>query len=108
METGILNVTLWYSIDNGTTWIPINMAEISPNTYQATIPGFEQGTYVSYKIVAYDNAENMAVKDNNGYNYTYNVIPKFQLTQIFLLIATSTIIVLVIIVSVKKRFRAHK
>jgi hypothetical protein len=28
MEPGIKNVTLWYSINNGTTWTIINMTEL--------------------------------------------------------------------------------
>jgi len=39
---------------------------------------YSKETYVKYKIVAYDNAENMAVEDNAGQYYTYTVIPEFH------------------------------
>jgi parallel beta-helix repeat protein len=75
--TGVHNVTLWYSLNNGTTWTPTNMTEISENIYQATIPGYENCTWVSYKIVAYNNAGNNATKDNFAFYYKYHVIPEF-------------------------------
>jgi parallel beta-helix repeat protein len=90
--TGVYNVTLWYSIDNGTTWIPLNMTEISSNTYQATIPRYDEGTWVTYEIVAYDNAGNSVVKDNNGYHYKYHVIPEFTSTMILLMLMLTTLI----------------
>jgi len=45
--TGIKNVTLWYSLDNGTTWNPINMTELAFGTYNATIQGARA---ISYKV----------------------------------------------------------
>ncbi len=54
-----------------------DMTETAAGTYQATIPGYENCTWVTYKIVVYDNAGNNATKSNNGYDYTYNVIPEF-------------------------------
>ena len=79
--TGIKNVTLWYSLDNGTSWTIINMTALpipsdTTITYEATIPGHENCTWITYKIVAYDNAGNNATKDNNGYYYKYYVIPE--------------------------------
>ena len=76
--TGIKNVTLRYSIDNGTTWAPLNMTEITAGAYQATIPGYEYCTWITYKIIVYDNAGNNATKDNLGYYYKYHVIPEFS------------------------------
>jgi len=75
--SGVYNVTLSYSIDNGTTWTPLNMIEIDVNTYQAKIGGYENCTWVRYKITSYDNAENHAVNDNQGYYYVYHVVPEF-------------------------------
>jgi parallel beta-helix repeat protein len=72
--TGIENVTLWYSLDNGASWTLLNMTEIFAGTYQATIPGYDGCTWVTYKITAYDNAGNNATKDNNGQYYKYHVI----------------------------------
>jgi parallel beta-helix repeat protein len=100
--TGIHNVTLWYSLDNGTSWTPLNMTEISAGTYQATILGHENGTWVSYKIVAYDNAGNNATKDNNGYYYKYHVIPEFPSTIILPLLMLTTLIATVLLKKKRK------
>jgi len=74
--TGVKNVTLWYSISNGANWMRLNMTEISAGMYKAIIPGCKNCTWVTYKIVVYDNAGNSAIKDNNGYGYKYHVIPE--------------------------------
>ena len=94
---GIRNVTLWYSIDNGTNWNIINMTELSiPSnttiTCEATIPGYENCTWVSYKIIAYDNAGNNATKDNNGFYYRYHVVPEYTTITLTLLILITTLI----------------
>jgi hypothetical protein len=100
--TGIKNVTLWYSINNGTTWTIINMTELPiPSgmwiTYKATIRGYENCTWITYKIVAYDNAGNNATKDNNGYGYQYHVIPEFGSTTILSLFMLTTLIATVLL-----------
>jgi len=102
LGTGVYNVTLWYSIDNGTSWTPRNMTEISTNTYQATIPGYENCTWVTYKIVAYDNAGNTAVKDNNGYHYKYHVIPEFPSTILLPLLMLTTLLATVLLKKKRK------
>ena len=75
--SGLYNITLWYSTNNGTTWTPLNMTEISTNTYHTTIPEHENCTWVTYKIITYDNNGNQAINDNHGYYYIYHVIPEF-------------------------------
>lgn len=67
LGTGVRNVTLWFSINNGTTWMPLTMTKINVNTYQATIPGYENRTWVRYRIVAYDNNGNQAINDDHRY-----------------------------------------
>ncbi|MEM2917816.1 MAG: hypothetical protein QXN63_05655 [Candidatus Bathyarchaeia archaeon] len=42
----------------------------------------EANTIVKYKIIAYDNAKNIKVDDNNGQYYTYMVIPEYPSTLI--------------------------
>jgi parallel beta-helix repeat protein len=97
--TGIKNVTLWYSINNGAEWTIINMTALPiPSdtwiTYEATIQGYENCTWVTYKIVAYDKAGNNATKDNNGYGYQYHVIPEIPSTiTLIVFILTATILV---------------
>lgn len=78
--TGIHNVTLWFSTNNGTNWSPLNMTRIPSDIYQAVIPGYENCNWISYKIVACDNYGNCAIDDNHEYLYTYHVIPEFRLT----------------------------
>lgn len=77
----VKNVTLYYSIDNGTTWqLPIKMTYNTTSAlYEATIPGQAPDTWVTFKIVAYDYAGNNITLDNNGYYYTYQVIPEFSI-----------------------------
>jgi parallel beta-helix repeat protein len=105
--TRIKNVTLWYSLDNGTSWTIINMTELPiPSnitiTYEATIPGYENCTWITYKIVAYDKAENNATKDNNGYNYKYHVIPELPSTAILPLLMLTTLIATVLLKKKRK------
>jgi hypothetical protein len=99
--TGIKNVTLWYSLDNGTSWTIINMTALPiPSdtwiTYEATIDGYENCTWVTYKIIAYDNAGNNATKDNNGYGYKYHVIPEFPSTTILTIFMLTTTVLAVL------------
>ena len=94
-ETGVREVILSYSINEGQTWINATMKNISNNTYTGEIPGFEAGTHVQYKIIAYDNANNPAVEDRNGEYYIYTVIPEFTATMFLLILVLSTIIIFI-------------
>ncbi len=89
--TGVHNVTLRHSTDNGTTWIPLKMTETSTNTYQGIIPGYKNCTWITYTIIAYDNAGNQTVKDNNGYYYKYHVVPEFTSALILPLLMSATL-----------------
>jgi len=102
LGTGVYNVTLLYNINSTATWLSLNMTEISVNTYQATIPGYGNSTLIKYEIVAYDNAGNEAVKNNEGQYYAYHVIPEFSSIMIipFFIIAT----LLAVIFYRKKKF----
>jgi hypothetical protein len=94
-ETGVREVILSYSINEGQTWINTTMKNISNNTYTGEIPGFEAGTHAQYKIIAYDNANNKAVEDRNGEYYIYTVIPEFTATMFLLILVLSTIIIFI-------------
>jgi len=61
-------------------------------TYEAVIGGYENCTWVTYKIVAYDSAGNKTTKDNNGYDYQYHVIPEFPSMPILILLMLTTLI----------------
>jgi len=91
--SGVHNVTLWYSINNGTTWRRLNMIKAYGNNYQTRIPGCMNCTWVTYKITAYDNSGNSAVDTNEGRYYIYHVIPEFPtIISMFLLLFFVTII----------------
>ena len=95
--SSVKNVTLYYSTDNGTTWNQISMTSLNGDIYNATIPPENYCTYVRYKIVAYDEAENMAVNDNAGAYYIYHVIPEFStLIPLILIITAATIAVVLV------------
>jgi len=96
LGTGVYNVTLWYSINNGTTWTPLNMTEISTNTYQATIPGYENCISVTYKIAAYDNNGNSAINDRYGYYFDYHVIPESPSLIVLSLLMIATVLAVIV------------
>jgi len=75
--SGVKNVTLWYSTDNGTTWHSVNMTLVG-NIYTATIPAQPYCTNVSYKIEAYDKANNKRTENKSGEYYLYHVIPEYN------------------------------
>ena len=92
---GVYNVTLYYAIDNGVTWTPIRMDRVSSQTFQATIPGFQEETYVSYKIVAYDHAGNKAENNNDNSYYTYHVVPEYSANIILAIFTLLTILTII-------------
>jgi len=105
--TGVKNATLWYSLDNGTSWIILNMTELpipsdTTVTYEATIPGHENCTWITYKIVAYDKAGNNQTKDNEGYGYKYHVIPEFPSITLLLVLTLTTFIATILLKKRKK------
>jgi hypothetical protein len=101
--TGVYNVTLYYTIDNGTSWIPIPMDGVSSQTYKATIPGFAEENYVSYKIVAYDYAGNKAENNNNNFYYTYQVVPEYTATTILIILTLYSTLAIFLIAKRRKR-----
>lgn len=96
--SGLADVILQYSLDNGTTWQPPIAMSYSTSTsaYEATIPPQYQETWVTYKIAATDNAGNQAVNDNAGFFYTYVVTPEFP-TLLILPLAMFTITIALLI-----------
>jgi hypothetical protein len=100
---GVYNVTLYYTIDNGASWIPIPMDRVSSQTYKATIPGFTKETYVSYKIVAYDYVGNKAENNNNNCYYTYQVAQEY--TTIAIILTTVMLSTILAILIAKRKTR---
>jgi len=92
---GVKNVTLWYRKNGEVRWHILNMTPVpsTSSTYQAEIPGFENCTWVTYKIVAYDKNGNRGVNDNEKAYFKYQVIPEFPstITVLLLLIASTSL-----------------
>jgi hypothetical protein len=73
--SGVLNVSLQYSVDAGATWKTVDMTKnAGENTYSGSIPSFESGTKVSYKVVAVDNLLN--VIESSVFSYKVVAAPQ--------------------------------
>jgi len=111
---GVKNVTLRYSINNGTTWTSLTMTKITTNTYQTTIPGHEDCTWVEYRIIAFDNIGNQATSEDYRYHiYAYVRVTKLNQSIAFIVGALIIIISGVFLcayslVSSKKRLTAMR
>lgn len=93
--SGLKNVTLSYTSDNGNSWIQLNMTyDSTVELFTAVVPGQAPETSVKYKIVAFDNTGNMAMKDNSGQFFTYHIIPEFNSISFLLSLFATTLIVL--------------
>nr|NIR88017.1 hypothetical protein [Candidatus Bathyarchaeota archaeon] len=92
-------VTLSYTTDDGETWNNVTMSKTTGDTYEGEIPGSPAGTQVKYKIIAYDNAGNSAINDNNGQHYVY-AIPQvpFWMQWWFWIIVVAAIVALAVAV----------
>ena len=91
---GVNQVRLSYSADEGQTWTNVVMTKSSTDIYTGEISGFEEGRKVHYKIVAYDNNNNVAVEDNAGEYHSYMVIPEFQNFVILMFIISTAFAVI--------------
>ena len=110
LNSGVRNVTLSYryAVNNKTTWSAWKNISMTPETeitYTGNISGFPAGTFVQYKIFAFDNASNIAVSDNNGKYYVYEVIPEFPPYTVFSILMTVSVIA--IILAKKTRNKPH-
>jgi glucose/arabinose dehydrogenase len=72
---GIGSVILSYK--SGSVFVNISMSAVGGNLFSANIPALPFQTFVEYRIIAYDGTGNFAVEDNQGFFYTYTVIPEF-------------------------------
>lgn len=76
--SGVGNLILSYNINNSSTWTYITMTlNVTSGLYEGIILGQQADTLVKYKIIAYDNAGNHVVEDNDGQYYVYTVVPEF-------------------------------
>lgn len=103
-ESQVKNVTLFFTINNGTSWENRTMNyNLSTSLYEATIPGQQAETWVEFKIVAYDNAGNIATKDGAAPYCTYQVIPEFTSFIMFPIFVAATLLAVILL----KRKRTH-
>jgi hypothetical protein len=101
--TGINEVVLSYTIDDGLTWT--NLAMIYNSTwklYETTIQGQPLDTVVEYKIIAYAYIRNCEVEDNSGQYYVYTAIPEFTSFIILPLLALITLIATILLKKKRK------
>jgi outer membrane protein assembly factor BamB len=78
-DSGVRNVTLYYAVNNQTAWeepVPMNY-NTSTSLYEATIPSQAAGTWVQFKIVAYDYAGNFVTRNGIEPYCVYQVVSEF-------------------------------
>jgi hypothetical protein len=80
LQSGVRNVTLFYSVDNGTMWENETMYYNLKfaDSFEASIPGQAAGTTVRFRVFASDNVGNNATFDGTTAYTTYVVVPEFQ------------------------------
>jgi len=106
MESGVQNVTLFYTINNETTWENRTMNyNQSTSLYEATILGQKPETCVRFKIVAYDWVGNNATRDGTEPYCTYQVIPEFPSSTIM---PTFMVLTMLTIFYAKRRISRKK
>jgi len=100
--TGVRNITLYYTIDDGLHWNGTEMLK-NPSTelYEANIPGQEYGKIVRFKIEAFDYAGNNQTRDGVETYCIYQIVPEF-LSPTILLAFTMTILLLAIVFRKKR------
>jgi len=74
-ENGVYSVRLYFRI-NGNSWYSVQMTLVSDNNYSATTLSFDEGDFVEFYIEAVDDSPflNIAIDDNDGNYYNFNVI----------------------------------
>jgi hypothetical protein len=96
-ESGVKNATLYYDLNNSQTWISLPMNyNLTSHVYSAVIPCQPQGTYVRFRMVAYDKVGNNATEDGTEYS-AYTVIPEFPSSIILALFIMTTLVAAVIL-----------
>ena len=88
--TGVKNVSIVYSNDN---WQAVNITLAAPynatsETATAQIP--PSSANVTYYVIAFDVAENMAVNNNNGNYFTYGIpAPAYVSTIAYIIVGAA-------------------
>ncbi|MEM2147908.1 MAG: hypothetical protein QXJ94_04820 [Candidatus Bathyarchaeia archaeon] len=90
--SGIKEVILQYSLNNGASWTNVNMTYNSTsNLYERIIPAQSTNLTVKYAVYASDNVGNGAVNNNSGQYYSYYVIPEFSLVMLIAILVLSSL-----------------
>ena len=99
-DSGVRELILSYS--NNSDWTNITMSLVTGNVYVDHIPAMPDQTQVKYRIIAYDNLNNVAVDDNLGLFYNYMVIPEFPSVAIFV-----AVFVIVTLIAVTRKLEGN-
>lgn len=80
----INNVTITYTTDNwkSTNTTVVSMYNATTTTATGRIPALGPGVHVEFYIIAFDNAGNSRLNNNNGSYFAYNVSTPTSLTSI--------------------------
>jgi hypothetical protein len=91
LESGVKSVILSYTAGNTTTWFDSQMVlNAATGLYECTVPGQQANARVEYRILAYDNAGNEEIGDDQGQYYVYTVVPEYLPLQAAFLFVTVT------------------
>ena len=92
-DSGVQNVTLFYTTDNGTTWQTETMSlNQTTGLYEATIPGQQAGTWVRFNVSAFDRVGNNATLDGTQPYCIYLTAPEFPSLLVLPLFMTVTLL----------------
>ena len=91
--SGVKDVILTYSSDNGVTWYNITMQKIGGDTYYAKIPGHAAGTKIVFKVIAVDKLGNSII--SSEYYYTVSWLREMMYGGIGLIIAIAVVVIFI-------------
>lgn len=66
---GLANVTLMYSQDESSVWVPVLMHPLGDNLFEVSLQKQQRSSHVRFKIIAYDFCGNRAESDERIYVY---------------------------------------
>jgi parallel beta-helix repeat protein len=96
--SGVMNATLYYTIDNGLNWNSTEMLKnIGTGLYEATIPGQEYGKTVRFRIEAFDYAGNNQTRDGLETYCVYEIVPEFSMPFAFVAFMIAMLLLTVVL-----------